>query len=263
MMNEVPFALYIGSIARICALLLIGIPLVKWLSNICAEFCKKHFSQHVGVLVDHVIFYSGLIFIAVTVLHECGFNVTALIGAAGVFGIAIGFASQTSISNIISGFFLLLERPFSVGDIIKNDDMVGVVESIDLLSVRVRTLDNKMVRLPNEMVLKHSLINLTYYPVKRIDCIVSVNYADDVSSAINGIYDVIKNNQLFLTNPAPVVMVHKMASPELSNEIRLYFMVRVWVAKEQFTTAPAVLMEQIKAEFDQKRSIITAVQVNN
>src|SRR5206468_1227939 len=113
-----------------------------------------------------------------------------------------------------SGFFLLMERPFSVNDTIKSGDVIGIVEAIDLLSVRVRTLDNKMVRLPNEMVLKHSLMNLTYYPVKRIDCIVSVTYGEDVSSAMQKIYDVINNNQLFLTNPAPIVMVHKMAQPE-------------------------------------------------
>jgi hypothetical protein len=67
---------------------------------------------------------------------------------------------------------------------------------------------------------------------------------------------------LFLTNPAPVVMVHKMAQPELSNEIRLFFTVRVWVATAQFTSAPAVLMQQLKAEFDTRNSVITVLQVN-
>ena len=262
MMNEASFLLYAGNVVRICALILLGIPLVRWCSAVCIGLFKKRFSAHVGVLVGHIVFYGGLLFIAVTVLHELGFNVTALLGAAGVLGVAIGFASQTSVSNIISGFFLLMERPFSVNDIIKSGDVVGIVESIDLLSVRVRTLDNKMVRLPNEMVLKDAVVNLTYFPVKRIDCIVSVSYADDVSSTMNVIHNVIKNNQLFLTNPAPVVMVHKMAQPELSNEIRLFFAVRVWVAKEQFTSAPAVLMQQLKDEFDMHKMVITVVQVN-
>ena len=261
-MNEEVFVVYAGSVVRICALVLLGVPLVRWLSNIAIALCKKRFSQHIGVLVGHIVFYGGLLFIAVTILHEFGFNVTALLGAAGVLGVAIGFASQTSVSNIISGFFLLMERPFSVGDTIKSGEIVGMVEAVDLLSVRVRTLDNKMVRLPNETVLKHALINLTYYPVKRIDCIVSVTYAEDASSAMQHIHEVIKNNQLFLTNPAPVVMVHKMMQPELSNEIRLFFAVKVWVATPQFTSAPAVLMQQLKVAFDMHKSVITVLQVN-
>ena len=262
-MNEDFFIVYAGSVVRICALILLGVPLVRWLSNIAIAVCKKRLSQHIGVLVGHIVFYGGLLFIGVTILHEFGFNVTALLGAAGVLGVAIGFASQTSVSNIISGFFLLMERPFSVGDTIKSGDVTGIVEGVDLLSVRVRTLDNRMVRLPNEMVLKHALTNLTYYPVKRIDCVVSVTYTEDALSVIQHIHDVIKNNQLFLTNPAPVVMVHKMAQPELSNEIRLFFAVKVWVATAQFNSAPAVLMQQLKVEFDTHNSVITVLQVNH
>ena len=179
-MNDFSFALYAGNVLRICVLIFIGIPLVRWCSNALAVVCTKRLSQHIGVLVGKIVFYGGLLFIVVTVLYELGFNVVTLLGAAGVLGVAIGFASQTSISNIISGLFLLLERPFSVGDIIKSDDVVGYVESVDLLSVRVRTFDNKLVRLPNEMILKNALNNLTYYPNKRIDCVISVQYADDV-----------------------------------------------------------------------------------
>lgn len=260
-MNTISLAMYAGNVIRICVLLGVGIPLVSWISNFCTIFCAKRLSQHVGVLVGRIVFYSGLVFIGVTLLHECGFNVTALLGAAGVLGVAIGFASQTSISNIISGFFLVLERPFSVGDTIKSGDMVGIVESIDLLAVRVRTVDNKLVRLPNEAVLKNNLTNLTYYPIKRIDCILSVPYADNTASTTSLVYSVIKDNSLFLTQPSPVVMVNKVAQHDYDAEVRL-FTVRVWVSKDKFTSAPAVLMEQLKDAFDKAGSIITVVQIN-
>src|SRR5260221_5605461 len=158
MMSDI-ILLYAGHCLRIFILIIGGIPFICWMSKILAELCTKHLSQHAGVLVGRIIFYGGLLLIFVTVLQELGFNVVALLGAAGVLGVALGFASQTSVSNIISGFFLLMERPFSVSDIIKSGDVVVVVESIDLISVRVRTLDNKMVRLRNEMVLKHYLVN--------------------------------------------------------------------------------------------------------
>ncbi len=255
--------LYAGHCLRIFILLIGGIPCVFWMSKILAALCAKHFSQHAGVLVGRVIFYGGLLLVFVTLLQELGFNVVALLGAAGVLGVAIGFASQTAVSNIISGFFLLLERPFSVGDIIKCGDVYGYVESIDLLSVHVRTSDNKLVRLPNEIALKQSLSNLTYYPIKRIDCIVSMPYSVDVEDAKKQIQTVVAHNALFLKDPAAVVMVNKLAMHDFDTEIKIFLMVRVWVATENFLSAPAVLMQQLKNQFDTEDVVITVVQSNN
>lgn len=262
-MNDVSFVIYAGSVARICALIFLGIPFVRWCSYVLTLFCTQRLSRHVGVLVGNLIFYAGLLFIMVTLLYELGFNVAALLGAAGVFGIAIGFASQTSISNIISGFFLLLERPFSMGDIIKSGDVTGYVESVDLLSVRVRTLDNKLVRLPNEMVLKHTLSNLTYYPHKRIDCVVSLPYAQDIEQAYRLINDVIKHNELFLKDPLPVIMMNKVGQHDFDTEIRIFLTIRVWVATDKFRSAPAFLMQELKNQFDKNNSMITIMHVNN
>ena len=262
-MNELPFVLTFGGIIRIGALLFLGVPVVKWCSKKAAALGAKRYSQHIGLLAEHLIFYGGLVFIVVTVLHELGFHIAALLGAAGVLGVAIGFAAQTSIANIISGFFLLVEQPFSVGDIIKSVDVVGVVESIDLLAVRVRTLDNRMVRLPNEAVLKQSLINLSYYPHKRVDCVVSVPYEQNILVTINTIQDVIKNNQLFLVSPAPTVTVLKIANRgDGCAELRLFFTVRVWVVQEKFLLAPSVLIQQLKLTFDNKEVAITVCQIN-
>jgi small-conductance mechanosensitive channel len=255
-------ALYAGHCLRIFILLVGGIPFVFWMSKLLAAFCTKHLSQHAGVLVGRVIFYGGLLLVFITVLQELGFNVVALLGAAGVLGVAIGFASQTAVSNIISGFFLLLERPFFVGDIIKSGDVYGYVESIDLLSVHVRTSDNKLVRLPNEVALKQSLSNLTYYPIKRIDCIVSMPYTVDIEHAKKQIQNVVAHNGLFLKDPVAVVMVNKLAMHDFDTEIKTFLMVRVWVATENFLSAPAILMQQIKDQFDRENVVITVVQSN-
>lgn len=250
------------SVVRIIILVFFAIPFIRWCSYVATKFCTRRFSQHIGVLAGRIILYTGLIFVGVTILHECGFNVTALLGAAGVLGVAIGFASQTSISNIISGFFLLIERSFSIGDTIKSGDITGIVESIDLLSVNVRTLDNKLVRLPNELVLKQCVTNLTYYPIKRIDCILTVPYTDDAESLKQQIRDVVKNNTLFLHEPVCVVMMNRVGQLDYDTEIRQFFTVRVWVAKENFSLAPAVLMQQLKEWFDKNKQKITITHIN-
>jgi len=255
------FNAYVGIALRM-SMLLIALPILSYLSKFLQIACSQRFSQHIGVLVGHFIFYGGLAFVTVNILHEFGFNVTALLGAAGVIGVAIGFASQTSVSNIISGFFLLLEHPFSIGDMIKSGDVVGIAESIDLLAVRVRTLDNKLVRIPNEIVLKHSLVNLTYYPVKRIDLLVSVTYASATDSIVFRINNTITKNKIFLTNPAPIILMNKIGQLDYDPQIRMFFSVRTWVAKEKFSSGASALIEQLKNEFDTDGIIITVAQVN-
>ena len=66
---------------------------------------------------------------------------SVLLGAAGVLTVAAGFAAQTSAANVISGLFLLGEHPFSIGDVIRFDKVLGTVVAVDLLSVKVCTLD--------------------------------------------------------------------------------------------------------------------------
>jgi len=261
-MDYTTLLLYVGSLVRVMLLLIIGIPLLNWCRKKTVEFSRQRFSQHTAMLLGRIIFYGGLIFIAVTILHEFGFNVTALLGVAGVFGVAIGFASQTSISNIISGFFLVLERPFSLGDTIKSGEITGIVESVDLLSMSIRTLDNKLVRLPNEAVLKNNLTNLTYYPIKRMDFILSVPYTDDVEQVKSEVYSVIKNNGTCLQEPSSLVTVQKIGQHDFDTEMRIFFTVRAWVAKENFSSAPGILMQQLKEQFDKNKRVITILHTN-
>lgn len=94
---------------------------------------------------------------------------TWVAGAAGIAGVAIGFASQTSASNIISGMFLLGERPFEEGDFVRIGEVSGQVLSVELLSVKLRTFDNLFVRVPNETAMRSVIINLSRFEIRRID----------------------------------------------------------------------------------------------
>lgn len=254
---------YASSALRIALLIFVGIPLLQWVKKKLSQICSQRFSQHSGILLSRIIFYSGLLFIIIAILHECGFNISALLGVAGVFGFAIGFASQTSISNIISGFFLVLERPFFIGDTIKSNDIVGVVESIDLLSLNIRTSDNRLIRLPNEAVLKNNLTNLTYYSTRRIDLVLSVPYITDLEQVKSEMYAVISNNKLILQEPAPVITIQKMGQHDYDTEIRIFLIIRLWVNKENYVSLPPFLMSQLKDQFDKNNCMITIMQVNS
>jgi len=119
-------------ILRAILIILAGLVVARLASSAILKVLKNRLAQHEGVLIRRGIFYglSGLFFI--TGLHQMGFNLGVLLGAAGILSVAIGFASQTSASNLISGLFLLVERPFSLGDMIRVEDITGEVLSVDL-----------------------------------------------------------------------------------------------------------------------------------
>ena len=109
----------ISLIIRVALILIIGIPLIKLIRKLTRKLVENKLSAQSEALIVRLVYYVSSLILVVSVLNEFGFKLSALLGAAGVFGIAIGFASQTSVSNIISGIFLISEKPFEIGDFIK------------------------------------------------------------------------------------------------------------------------------------------------
>jgi small-conductance mechanosensitive channel len=182
------------TVLRVLLIVVAGFVLLKVLNFSVGRTVKKKFSQQTAMLVKKGIFYTGAFIILITVLRQFGFKLTALLGAAGIAGIAIGFASQTSVSNIISGLFLISEKPFAVGDIIKAGNTTGIILSIDLLSVKIRTFDNLYIRIPNEQLIKQEVTNVTKFPIRRLNIDVSIAYKDDIGKTKEVLFDVAKKN---------------------------------------------------------------------
>lgn len=149
---------------RLSVLLFIAFPACFILSKVVGKISRKKLGAHIGILIQKILLYGGIIAVIITILLELGFNLGALLGAAGIMSVAVGFASQTSLSNIIIGVFLYGEKPFGVGDVIRIGDKVGAVLSIDLLSVKLRLFNNEFVRIPNETMIKTEVTNVTKFP---------------------------------------------------------------------------------------------------
>ena len=142
---------------RTTSIVLIGLPLIIWLSRYVHKRLSTVLSPHFTVLISQALFYMGMGLLTITVLKNLGFELSAFLGTAGIVGISIGFAAQTSISNIISGIFLLIEDTFQVGDTITTNYFSGTVQSVHIFSIQLKTQDNKIVRVPNEFLLKNPI----------------------------------------------------------------------------------------------------------
>jgi small-conductance mechanosensitive channel len=197
-----------------------------------------------SVIVRKVI---GAVILAVTciwALHELGMNMGVLLGAAGILTVAVGFASQTSASNVISGFFLMAERPFQIGDLIKVGETTGRVLAIDFLSVKLRTFDNRLVRIPNEAMLKSEFANLTRFPIRRVDLNIGVAYKEDVAEVRRILFAVADQNPLCLDEPRPFFFYRGYGDSALQ------FLFGVWATRENFFAVQTSLYLEIKEAFD-------------
>ncbi|OIP38469.1 MAG: mechanosensitive ion channel protein [Desulfobacteraceae bacterium CG2_30_51_40] len=234
------------NIFKALILVIIGFAVSRLVSASIMRAVRRYLDAQQGMLLRKVIYYLLLSLFVVSALREMGFSLGALLGAAGVFTVAIGFASQTSASNLISGIFLIGERSFQIGDFIKVEDTTGEVLSIDLLSVKLRTLDNLHVRIPNETMIKSEVTNLTKFPIRRVDLKVGVAYKEDIGKVRRVLLSVADKNPLCLEEPKPRFYFLGFGDSSLDLQFS------VWVKKENFLDLRTSMHEEIKAAFDRE-----------
>ncbi len=208
------------------------------------RLARNRLTPQGAMLAGKTVFYGGGVLLLVVILNQMGFQLTALLGAAGILGVAIGFASQTSLSNVISGLFLISEKPMAVGDAISVGNTMGIVLSIDLLSVKLRTFDNRFVRIPNEQLLKGELINFTRFPIRRFDVNLGVAYKEDIGRVMAVLRDIADKNPHCLDEPEPLILFTNFGASSLD------ILFGVWFHVPDFLALRKNLLREIKERFD-------------
>ncbi len=228
------------------AVLVAALPLSLFASRLLRKTMAKRLSPQMSMLVAKFVAYSAILIILLTLLRELNVPLAPLLGAAGVVGVAIGFAAQTSLSNLISGIFLIMEKPFLVGDIVRMDQHLGVVHSIDLLSVKIRTFDNTLIRIPNEAMIKSAVTTVTAFPIRRMDVTVGVAYKEDVGRVMALLRDIADGIPLILDEPEPFILFKGFGDSALE------ITVGVWLAKADYIAVRNTLLPTIKKRFDEE-----------
>lgn len=229
--------------ARALIIIVIAWPLIHAGARLLERTLKKHVSAQAAMLGYQFVNYGGALLLLLTVLRELGFDISTLLGAAGIAGVAVGFAAQTSLSNLISGFFLIWEKPFAVDDVIKTQNTVGVVVAIDLLSTKIRTFDNTLVRIPNETLIKTEVTTITKYDIRRFDINLGVAYKEDVGKVIRVLKEVANANPFCLDEPEPLVLFSGFGDSSLN------FLFGVWFAKADFLALRNSIQKEVHDRF--------------
>lgn len=230
---------------RAAVTLAVGLVLAAAAARLVRHVATARVGAQHAQTVARLAFYVLAAVVLLTALQRAGLDVSVLLGAAGILTVAIGFASQTSASNIISGIFLLGERPFVAGDIITAGGQTGEIVSVDLLSVTMRTFDNLAVRIPNETLLKSQFTTLTRYPIRRLDVAVGVAYKEDLPRVFGVLKKVADDNPLCLDEPVPLLIFLGFGDSSLNIQFS------VWSARERFLELRNSIYPEIKRAFDE------------
>tara|TARA_R110000850_G_scaffold54619_2_gene130009 strand:+ start:2342 stop:3697 length:1356 start_codon:yes stop_codon:yes gene_type:complete len=221
-----------------------------FLSAIIGKLLKEAIDRQVGLsdllkkfinkMVRRTILFIGLL-IAITSL---GVNVSALFAMIGGGAFVIGFALQDTLSNLAAGLMVLIYRPFDVGDLVELSGVEGTVDSVSLVSTTIRTLDNKVVLVPNSSVWGQVITNATASDKRRVDLVFGIGYDDDAEKAQLILETLVEKHKLILEEPEPTIKLHELADSSVN------FICRPWTNTEDYWTVYWDLTRQVKKAFD-------------
>nr|HQD26567.1 mechanosensitive ion channel family protein [Methanoculleus thermophilus] len=197
----------LGNVLYFAIALIIGVIVAKVVSINARRLLAERLPKNESELLTKLIYYIIILWAFVIALPQLSFDLSGLLVAGGVAGLVIGFASQSVVSNLISGLFLMFERPIKLGDNVNIAGINGIVEDIRVLSTALKTYDGIYVRIPNEKAFTSNITNYVNNPARRFTYQIPIRYKDDVDAAIRITKEVIAAHPFALKNPAPMVFL--------------------------------------------------------
>ena len=184
------------------------------------------------------------ILVLITAAGIVGIEMTSFVALIGAAGLAIGLSFKDSLSNLAGGILILIFDPFYVGDYIEVAGVSGTVKSVQIFSTVLKTIDNKTVIIPNGNITKGTLINYSTESKRRLDIVFGIGYDDDLKKAKKLLETAIKNEERFITDPEPLVVVSNLGDSSVDIEMR------AWCKAEDYWPLKFQMLEEIKLAFD-------------
>ena len=168
--------------------------------------------------------YKGVVLVVtlITAAAQRGINVVAPLAGLGILGLAVGFAAQDSLSNIIAGFLIFFDKPFKVRDYVTLGEHYGRVELITMRSTRIRTQDNKYVVIPNQKIINEVLVDHSTNGDTRLIIPVTIEYEANLQLARESILTELNKIEGILKKPEADVVVESLAESGILLQARFW-----------------------------------------
>ncbi|MEP7383968.1 MAG: mechanosensitive ion channel family protein [Gemmatimonadota bacterium] len=176
----------------------------------------------IDMLIDGIWKATIVVVALITSASQVGINVGAALAGLGVAGIAIGFAAQETVANMIAGFLIFWDRPFKIGDYISTQDRYGRVQEITMRTTRIRTMENTYVVIPNKQIIGDLMVNHSLYGETRINIAIGIAYKEKIAEARAVLLPVINAVPGVLPNPAADVVALSLGDSSVNLQARAW-----------------------------------------
>ncbi len=235
----------LGKIIPAIFLVAAGYFISRLINSSLEKALQNRMRRHQSILLRRAA--SSLIFLLFffSAIQQMGFNISALLGTAGLLTVALGFAAKTSASNLVSGLFIMGEKPFEIGDNVNINGSIGEITDIGYMSVRIRTSDNTMVRIPNETLISSAILNLSHYPTRRVTILVGVGYQENIEQVMTLLTEIAKREPQCLSDPAPYAHFESFGDSAINLKLH------AWTVTPNALEFKSCLHASIKRVFDE------------
>lgn len=194
--------------------------------------------------ITEIVYFISLLFVMTIVFGMLGISTSSLIAALGGIGLAIGLALKDNFSNVASGIFILIFRPFNVGDYIVANGVEGTVAEIAIIYTKIRTLGNQMIAVPNNTMTSSIIKNYSHYDLRNLELVFDVGYDSDLRSCLHLIREELIKNTYVQDKEQITVYISEMAD----SSIRIY--TRCQVKAADYFTARTDIIIAVKETLD-------------
>ena len=211
------------------ALYLIGAWLIRKFKNVIARaFTRRGADATLTSFIQSLVTAVLWILLIMCMIGMLGINTTSLAALLAAGGMAIGMAMSGTVQNFAGGLMLLAFKPFKAGDYIEAQGFAGIVKSINIVSTKIITLDNREVILPNGALSNGTINNYSANPIRRIDLTVNVSYGSDADAVKTELMRIVIENEKTLNAETPGAEDPTVVLSDLKDS-SVEFLIRVWV----------------------------------
>lgn len=211
-----------------------------------AALKSERIDDTLGNFFASLAYYGAMAVVFIAVLGQFGVQTTSIVAALGAATLAIGLALQGTLSNLAAGVMLILFRPYQLGDWVDVAGQSGSVKDVNLFTTELATGDNKKVIIPNGAAWGDTIVNYSANPTRRVDLVFSIDYADNIDTAMAIIEETLNADDRVHKDPAvfTAVAAHGGSSVDI--------VTRAWCDAGDYWGVHFDALKNVKEAFDAK-----------
>jgi small conductance mechanosensitive channel len=245
--NQALLLSYLVNIVAAIAIIIVGMIVARIVSNAVNRLMvARHIDTTVADFLSALVRYGIIAFTLIAALGRVGVQTASVIAVLGAAGLAIGLALQGSLSNLAAGVLLVTFRPFRSGEYVDLGGVAGTVLQVQIFSTTMRTVDGRIVVIPNGKIIAGNIVNFSREPVRRNEFIIGVAYDSDIDQVKNILMEIIQADDRILKDREMTVRLNELGPSSIN------FVVRVWSKSGDLQNVYWDVLELIKRRFDEQ-----------